>query len=328
MIVHRENSLCSLGRRTACAAMRTFFLAGVAGCGGSFNVSSPTDPFADAPLIPLDAKAHLLRTNLASLGPLDEGDALFIRVDGDSVEAVFILIGDDQQEATGVIVGGGPGDAAIDFRAVAAGTYFVFLEIALTSRSEDVRLTASLTKTAAPRPQRQVVVVSFDDAYLTNPGLWDPLDATQADRDLLDSLSELVADGIMTMLRDMFADSPIEIVAESEAPPGEPTSRLTFKPDRVLADDQNIIDTALPPPDQTRPQCQERVVFGETLPRGAAIDLGNHILDDDAVVYVGSFQGRGEECWLAAINSVNNIVLSLSQTAAHEIGHLVGLHHV
>jgi hypothetical protein len=189
-------------------------------------------------------------------------------------------------------------------------------------------LRASFLETLVPRPHRQIVVVSFDDGYLTNPGLWDPVDATQADRDLLDSLSGLVADGIMTMLRDMFADSPIEIVAESGAPPGEPSSRLTFKPDRVLADDQDTIDTALPPADPTRPQCQARVVFGEVLPRDASIDLGNRILDDEAVVYVGSFQGRGEECWFAAINSVNNIVLSLSQTAAHEIGHLVGLHHV
>jgi hypothetical protein len=28
------------------------------------------------------------------------------------------------------------------------------------------------------------------------------------------------------------------------------------------------------------------------------------------------------------INSLNNVVLTLSQTAAHEIGHLVGLRHV
>jgi len=55
---------------------------------------------------------------------------------------------------------------------------------------------------------------------------------------------------------------------------------------------------------------------------------GNRVLDDEAVVYVGSFQGRGENCRFAVINSVNNVILALARTAAHEIGHLVGLYHV
>jgi hypothetical protein len=35
---------------------------------------------------------------------------------------------------------------------------------------------------------------------------------------------------------------------------------------RVLAANQDLIDAALPPPDPTRPECQQRVVFGEFLP--------------------------------------------------------------
>ena len=104
--------------------------------------------------------------------------------------------------------------------------------------------------------------------------------------------------------------------------------RLTFSPQRQLADADDINDAALPPPDPSRPECQVRVVFGEVLPRGTNVDPGNHVRDDAAVVYVGSFQGRGEACWTSAVSSLNNVVLALTQTAAHEIGHLVGLFHV
>jgi len=64
------------------------------------------------------------------------------------------------------------------------------------------------------------------------------------------------------------------------------------------------------------------------LPDGTEQDPGNQVRDDEAIVYVGSFQGRGASCYTSAINSFNNAVLSLTQSGAHEIGHLVGLYHV
>ena len=84
---------------------------------------------------------------------------------------------------------------------------------------------------------------------------------------------------------------------------------------------------ALPPPDPSRPECDVTVIFGEVLPRGAGVDFGNRTDDDEAVVYVGSFQGRGDTCKTAATDSLNLMVLFLAQTGAHEIGHLVGLYH-
>jgi hypothetical protein len=75
----------------------------------------------------------------------------------------------------------------------------------------------------------------------------------------------------------------------------------------------------LTPIDVAHESCLQRVIFGEMLPRGRMVDPGNQVHDDEAVVYVGSFQGRGLECRTAAVNSVNSIVLGLAHTGAHEI---------
>jgi hypothetical protein len=52
---------------------------------------------------------------------------------------------------------------------------------------------------------------------------------------------------------------------------------VTFKPDRVLAEDQNAVDAAFPAPDPSRPECQVRVILGAVLPRGAGNDPGNRV---------------------------------------------------
>ncbi|HRX87067.1 MAG TPA: hypothetical protein P5572_18740, partial [Phycisphaerae bacterium] len=174
----------------------------------------------------------------------------------------------------------------------------------------------------------QFVRVTFDEDFLTGPGMFDPVDGTEDDRALLESLAPLVRSEIVERLRTIFADTPIVILGPEDAATNGPVAELHYAADRVEAEDQTAVDAALPPPDPTRPQCQTRVVFGEVLPRGGLLDPGNRVLDDRAVVYVGSFQGRGEACWTAAINSTSSMVLTLAQSGAHEIGHLVGLHHV
>jgi hypothetical protein len=122
--------------------------------------------------------------------------------------------------------------------------------------------------------------------------------------------------------------TPIEILSTDESQPAAPYSRLRFTGQRVTSDQSPAVEDVVIPI-TADPQCNEGVVFGELLPAGSnARDPGNQTPDDEAIVYVGSFQGRGEPCLSAVVNSINNIILALSHTGAHEIGHLVGLFHV
>jgi hypothetical protein len=229
-----------------------------------------------------------------------------------------------------VIVGGGPAGRSFQYRVPQAGEYFLFALVNTQAAGEATPITVSAERgDAAYRPAaEQVVLVEFADGFLSEPGLFDPESLTDADQAFLADLGPLVAEEIVDSLRRIFADTPVVIVTADDPLPEAAFSRLTFVPDRMLADLQNAVDTALPPPDPSRPECQVRVTFGQVLPNAARQDAGNLEHDDQAVVYVGSFQGRGESCQTAVLNSVNNIVLSLSQTGAHEIGHLVGLFHV
>lgn len=300
-----------------------------AGCGAQ-PPPGPINPFTDLPAVALDGVARDLTANLAPLGELSEGEVIRVAVRGNRVDSVLILSEDTESEESGVIAGGGPANQAFDYRIPAQGRYFVFVLFETDPPPDEGEVTLAVGP-GAPEfrpPERQVVQVLFDDGFLSEPGLFDPVDGTDADRDFLEEISPIVRDDILATLRDIFADTPIEIIDRNTAPPDGPFSRLRFSGERVVAAAQNVDDSALPAPDPTRPQCQERVVFGEVLPSGTTYDAGNRVLDDEAVVYVGSLQGRGQECWTAIINSLNNVVLALAQTAAHEIGHLVGLGHV
>ena len=302
----------------------------VAGCVDSGGNDSAAAPFRDLAIVVLDGQTRQLGADVVSLGNLVEDDVIRLRIDGPIVETVLLLTDDLVTGDAAVVVGGGPPGEAFDYRVRIPGPYYVFIQLDASMVSEDQRIsiTAELVDSPFRPPVQQVVEVRFEEGYLTEPGLLDPTSGSAADRDLLIALSEAVRIEILARLRAIFTDTPIVIVEPHEPRPAGPMSRLTFVADRIEAEDQTLIDAALPPPDPSRPECQVRVLFGEVLPRGVRQDVGNRVLDDEAVVYVGSFQGRGESCRTAVTDSINNIVLSLAQTGAHEIGHLVGLLHV
>lgn len=317
-------------RRLSRVAWGSSFVAFLFGCPVDSGVT-PVNPFVDLPPIARDGRVEELTNTIVPLGLLVAGDVLQIDVSGDGIDAVLVLAEDKLTDVAGVMVGGGPANKPFLYRVSDAGRFFVFVlfdpQLDESQRRGTIRVEPGDDPTFVP-PGRQSVLFVFHPDYLTAPGLFDEQSGTPDDLAVLDAITDTVREGIITRLKSIFAGTPVEILTEDDPMPDPPFSSVTFLPDRVLADDPLLTDTALAPPDPSRPECKSRVVFGEVLSRGARFDPGNHLRDDKAVVYVGSFQGRGETCQSAALNSVNNIILGLAQTAAHEVGHLVGLFHV
>ncbi len=340
MTQHRDNiwsSLRWLRDRAVIAiigAMASLFSA----CDVPFAPES--NPFAAAPRLTPDGESAELTGELAVLGDFVSGDCLAIEVAGEAVQEMLILVADDQTDGQAVsdvafVAGGGSAGEALEYAVLREGRHFLLLkyEPAAATAARQASVTISACASRPDPPTRQRVRIAFAEGFLTDPGLWDALDGTDEERAFLASTSALVRNGIIAALQERFAQTPIEIVDSGDATAsptseGKDVSVVHFLPDRVLAEAQDVIDVATTPPDPARPQCLARVVFGEVLPRGAGLDIGNRMRDDQANVYVGSFQGRGLDCRTAVTDSVGNIVRSLSQTAAHEIGHLVGLAHV
>jgi hypothetical protein len=311
----------------------TLGLAGLLTLVGACNLDTQpvgrTNPFDDLPVIPIDGETRELSESVVPMGMIEAGAVVRALVEGDRIESVMILTDDEQVAGAGVVVGGGAPNRAIDFRAPKTGRYFLFVEFEADARSFVRRASVTLSEgdPAYQPPATQSVVVSFGDGFLSDPGLFDPESGNDAERELLESISPQVREGIVERLRTLFSGTPIVIVDENEGVPDGLFSVVTLVPERKIADATDlVIDSVIPI--GLDDVCSERVVFGELLPVGATEDIGNQVLDDAGIVYVGSFQGRGLSCRTAATDSVNNIVLGLSQTAAHEIGHLVGLQHV
>lgn len=323
----RRDGVAAFARKPSLA-----LLLGILTLGGCLPQATPSveSEIASAPRVSINGVPHVLSSNLVSLGPLDVDRVLNIQVEGRSVDAVLVLLRDGQGD-TASIAGGGPAGPAFPYRVQTAGEYLIYAAPRSQSTSSLISERAVLTVSDGDAnyrpPARQTIRVVFEPGFLTGPGLVDPTTFTPDQVQLIADLEPVVRESVLEELRRIFAGTPIDIVDDAQPAPAGPFSTLTFAPQRVNADRGVSFDTALPDVDPGSACAADPVVFGELLPRGLEVDPGNQNQADAAVVYVGSFQGRGLDCQTAVLASLNNMVLALSHTAAHEIGHLVGLYH-
>ncbi len=289
------------------------------------------NPFQDLPPIALDGRPRTIDYDVVPLGQFERGDVFRLEADGPAVTSVMVLAEDAERDDIGRLAGGGDPGEPFDYRVQVPGRYFAFVVFdpeVLPSRRWATLAAERGDPTFMP-PATQAVRVVFEPDYLTGPGLVDPTSFTEEEIQVLVDISDLVREGVLERLRILFENTPIQILSEDDPLPEEPYSTLTFSPERRIPEPNETWDAfETPPLLAEQAECTDVVVFGEMLPRGTLLDPGNQNRSDEAVVYVGSFQGRGRACRTAVIDSINNIVLGLAQTGAHEIGHLIGLYHV
>lgn len=313
---------------------------GMVGCGLDLDALPRLNAFTELAAIRFSEAEQSVSNKVVPIGFRQRGEVIRLRVVGNGVRDVFILAKDTRVEnsssvSAGRIAGGGPANELFQHRIAEDNDYFVYLlfdaSVPRISRRAGVVFLPGEPDFRPPSVQR--VVVSFEPDFLIAPTSSDDeaMLFTDDEATLLRSISETVRVGILDRLRDVFAGTPIEVHDEADGLPESPYSKVTFKADRVLAEigpSGALTDSVAPLAAAGGDDCDAPVVFGELLPRGAPTDTGNQILDDSAAVYVGSFAGESAACRTATFNSVNNLVFGLSRTAAHEIGHLIGLQHV
>jgi hypothetical protein len=332
-----------LGRSTEHIVMVVAVFATVAMITSCSNTSLLTGEAGLTP-VPRDGVQRPMNSEFVSLGELLPGEQLDIEISSLTASCALVLWSDSGNDDRSFLAGGGAINQSFVHLCRRAGVYSLLvvdetadgsfpgaaLRVLESTADKEGALSESVGDplSSDPSVERQVVLVEFVEGFLSNPGLFDEQDGTEDELVFLQAIESVVRDGIVDRLRVMFAGTPIEIVTEDDGEIGSVFSRLLYRPDRVLADDQGAFDSAIPPPDPSRPSCAQRVTFGAVTSGGGRVDTGNQVRDDEAVVYVGSFQGRGMACRTAVTDSVNDIIVTLAQTGAHEIGHLVGLLHV
>lgn len=251
-------------------------------CTNDSGAATPPISLRDLPLLELDGIATPLAGNIAPLGEFKVGDAIRLTVSGDAIDAVLVLVEDALVSDAATLVGGGPANQPFDHQVRVPGRYFVFAQRTPSlDPPPPITIAAEPGDPAAAPLARQTVLIVFADGFLTDPGLFDPESGTPDELSFLESINDQVRDSVVARLKTIFRDTPIDIVTETDPAPTVPFSTVTLLPDRVLADDQDFTDTALPL-DPSRPECNVKVKYGEVV--GAFSDPGNRIPDDQAVV--------------------------------------------
>lgn len=295
----------------------------------STGLEVPTPRELASGTIPADGWFHRIPGVLLSIGHLVPGDEATISIRSDIPPNVFVL------DASGSILDAAAAVTRFVFVADAESDCFLFFE---SARGVSVQTSVSLRIAPgqqAPPRAAQVVRLNFDaTASVTIPdceSLGDgqvcvglpamdlkAIGDTDDERAFLDLVQPLVEDLVLERLNTIFCRYGVTVVTGSDSARGQPVSTVHFT-NRVGPPSEDRFDTIVDPR-RSGPCTEEEcslIYYGI-----ARADFGNHIPDDEAIVFVGSFINEP-----GFKTSVNDMVNILSHCAAHEIGHLLGLQH-
>jgi len=282
------------------------------------------------PTVWADGLFRPITQSLESIGHLVPGDEADIRVSSAASPSVFVL------DTLGRMIDAAEDVGRLTFVADREDDYFILFS---TSSQNTWKGKVSLrVRHDQPIVQRtpQVFLVSFDRAPSVKlsdgrtfcdlapmdlRAFADSNDAQkrQEQEELLVRIEPLVKEYIVKRLRNVLEPYGMTVFDDPNKVADGPFSTVYFTNTvgPVWTGD-DLWDTTVAPgqdPNSSNPQL---ILYGT-----AGGDPGNRIHDDDAIVFVGSFIGQP---LLKA--SVNDMVNILAHTAAHEMGHLVGLQHV
>lgn len=295
-------------------------------CCGQEPEPRELNPFTDPEFlvkVGLNSPPRRLVSTITPMGPFSAGQVIEILVQSEKARSAYVLKVDDVRNDAGVIIDGGPIGTPFLHRVCEDGLLFLFVD---TDTAEDDVLWARVRSGPADfrKPSGQAVVLVFESDYLVDPqggaqarGLFDPELYNDADRMFLMSIDPEIRDGILLRQLEIFEEFPVTFLLEHDPRPAN-CSVLTFKGAREEGEDRDSVRVA---------GCEDSVIFGRVLPRGSNLDAGNQCPNDQAEVYVGSFRDTQNCDTPFTADSINNIINTLALTAAHEIGHLLGLNH-
>lgn len=277
--------------------------------------SEPNDDFESANAVLFDATGVLALAgsistfddvDVFSIGSMVPGDRILVALEipGSDLEAVVALF--DQSQRL-IALGDRPVPGAPDRRidaVVRLGSGNFFLAIARPSSGPEAtggyRITASIEPgLELPRPAQQTILLNFQGGAIDIGGeslSVDPFDGADIDP-LFAGQTQTIKDEIVLQVGRVFEGLQIEVLnTDQHSPPADGSHSTIYFGG------------------------EDPVAFGVV---AAGVDTLNGDPSDDAIVFTRSFKLNRFRRPPSAIE----LAKSIGSTAAHEIGHLLGLHH-